>query len=173
MMVQSTNFDAKDENLNTMTAAATYQIHIIEDSEPDFVALRRAVSWALGQMEATADFVHHTSAEDAYQALLGGVKPDLTFIDINLRGETGLSFLARVRNEPRIVPFPKVILTTSMSPSDISTAFKDGAAGYLIKPVAHQELREVVQKSLDYWFRASQRPRPEEDVIEPPSPQNR
>lgn len=141
-----------------MSLRQPHQIHVIEDNEPDFVALRRAIVWALSQTDGEAEFFHHSSAEQAFDALLQGQRPDLTFIDINLTGESGLKFLKRVRHEPRIVPFPKIILTTSKRQSDVQEAFQQGAAGYLLKSIDSGELREAVRISLDYWFRASLRP---------------
>ena len=154
-----------------MVALSQYQIHVIEDSQADFLALRRALSWAAQSLEASLELTHHLTAQDAYNTLLEGIKPDLIFVDINLRGESGLGFLRRVKTDGRIVPIPKVILTTSTSEADVKESFREGAAGYLIKPLSYEDLRVAVQDCLEYWFVTSRRPSPHaESVGEGPPP---
>lgn len=141
-----------------MVALSQYQIHVIEDSQADYLALRRALSWAAESLDASLQLTHHLSSDDAYASLLEGSRPDLIFVDINLRGESGLAFLRRVKADRRIVPIPKVILTTSTCESDVKESFRDGAAGYLVKPLSYQDLRVAVHTCLEYWFVTSRRP---------------
>lgn len=137
-----------------------FQIYLIEDCDTDFVAFRRAVSWAMQQLGAQAEIRRYNSAAVAYAALQAGAQPDLLFVDLNLQGEGGLAFLRRVKEDPRIVPCPKIILTTSSNETDVRQSFGEGAAGYLVKPLVHSELREAVRVCLQYWLVASRRPKP-------------
>lgn len=141
-----------------MVRLQPHQIHIIEDSQADYLALSRALTQAANELETTLAFFHHRSSEQAFEALLAGDKPDLIFIDINLGGDSGLAFLRRVRSEVRITPCPKIILTTSTCEADVKDSFNEGAAGYLVKPLNYSELRESVKVCLQYWFMTSRRP---------------
>ncbi len=141
-----------------MVRRRSHQIHIIEDSQADYLALRRALTQAAIQLELSLVFTHHGSSEQAFEVLLSGQKADLIFVDISLGGNSGLAFLRRVRGEARIVPCPKIILTTSASKADVKDSFDEGAAGYLVKPLNYGDLREAVKVCLQYWFMASRRP---------------
>lgn len=141
-----------------MIPGSPYSIHVIEDSPADYLAFHRAVSWAIAQLGGSVEFTHYETTESAFAALLDGVRPDLLFIDINLRGESGLAFLRRLRGDSRISPFPKVILTTSTCEADVKESFSEGAAGYLVKPLDYDQLKDSVRTCLEYWFVISRRP---------------
>lgn len=136
-----------------------HELHIVEDREADYVALSRAIKLVMREKKLQCDLLRHETSEDAYDALLQGARPDLMFIDLRLTGESGLSFLARVKTDARIVPCPKVILTSSAQEDDVERCFREGAAGYLVKPMRHGELVASVRICLDYWFDASKRPK--------------
>lgn len=141
-----------------MAVSSQYHIHVIEDSQADYTALRRALSWAAQMLDIELELTHHLTARDAYDALIEGSKPDLIFVDINLNGESGLGFLRRVKTDGRIIPAPKVILTTSTCEADVKESYREGAAGYLVKPLSYEDLRVAVQTCLRYWFVTSRRP---------------
>lgn len=145
-----------------MIPGSLYSIHVIEDSPADYLAFHRAVSWAIAQLGGSVEFTHYETTDSAFGALLEGVRPDLLFIDINLRGESGLAFLRRVRGDARISPFPKIILTTSTCEADVKESFHEGAAGYLVKPLDFEQLKDSVRTCLEYWFVTSRRPSPRE-----------
>lgn len=141
-----------------MIPGSPYQIHVIEDSQADYLAFHRAANWAIARLGGVAEFTHYETTEAAFQALLKGARPDLLFIDINLSGENGLTFLRRVKAETRITPFPKIILTTSTCEADVKESFNEGAAGYMVKPLKHEKLKDSVRACLEYWFVTSRRP---------------
>jgi DNA-binding NarL/FixJ family response regulator len=141
-----------------MVALQPYKIHILENNRADYIALRRAVRAALAALAADGEFTHHVTANRAYEALLAGQAADLIFVDLNLGAESGLRFLARVREDVRIVPCPKIIFTTSTAESDVKDGFRLGAAGYLVKPLTYAALLEAVTTCLEYWFETSRRP---------------
>lgn len=155
----STRTSHKVEEVGLLVVALSqYRIHVIEDSQADYLALRRALAWAAESLEAQLHLSHYLTSQEAYDALVEGNRPDLIFVDINLRGESGLAFLRRVKSDGRIIPCPKVILTTSTCEADVKESFREGAAGYLVKPLSYQDLRVAVHTCLEYWFVASRRP---------------
>lgn len=70
-------------------------------------------------------------ARTAQQAreLIGSVRPDLVFLDVQMPGETGLELLESL--EP---PAPRVIFTTAHDEFAVK-AFELNALDYLLKPV--------------------------------------
>jgi CheY-like chemotaxis protein len=83
------------------------------------------------------------SAEDAVEALAGGLKPRLVLLDLNLPGATGWDFL----REAEFVKAgsPPVVITSAaaVSPRRLAEA---GVAGYLAKPFALEAFLATVQR---------------------------
>jgi DNA-binding NtrC family response regulator len=89
-------------------------------------------------------------ATDARQALVALHERafDLVLTDVRMPGATGLELLARVR---RSWPDVQVIVMTGYgSVEDAVAAMKAGAADYLIKPVARDELLVVLDRALEH-----------------------
>ncbi|MCB9662674.1 MAG: sigma-54-dependent Fis family transcriptional regulator [Alphaproteobacteria bacterium] len=90
-----------------------------------------------------------TLAEDADEALrLLRARPfDLVLTDVKMPGASGLDLLRRVRQSwPET---PVVVMTGQGSVEDAVAAMKAGAADYLVKPVARDELFVVLDKALE------------------------
>lgn len=82
------------------------------------------------------------AVNDAYNAILSA-KPDLVFLDIQLKEESGFDLLKRFRE----IPF-KVIFTTAHAQYAIQ-AFKFSAVDYLLKPIVTGDLIPAVDKIID------------------------
>ena len=83
------------------------------------------------------------SAEDAVDALAGGLRPRLVLLDLNLPGATGWDFL----REAELVKAgsPPVVITSAsaLSPRRLAQA---RVAGYLPKPFALEAFLATVQR---------------------------
>ena len=77
--------------------------------------------------------------------------PDLVLLDLNLPRVDGISVLETVRDEARSVPI--VMLTTSNAETDRRRAYEGGINSYLVKPMAFDELEELMADVLRYWGR--------------------
>jgi len=85
------------------------------------------------------------TAEDALEALAGGLRPDLLLLDINLPGDTGWSVL---RDEAYVTAGrPPVVVASAMSVSPARLR-ELGVAGYLPKPFALETLRSTIERLL-------------------------
>jgi DNA-binding NarL/FixJ family response regulator len=96
-------------------------------------------------LEGAPDVESIDEAGDGREALARIVeqKPDIALVDITMPGLNGLELLARVTKEsPRT---RVVILSMHSSPSYVSTALRAGAAGYLLKDAAAEELPLVLR----------------------------
>jgi two-component system, chemotaxis family, chemotaxis protein CheY len=90
-------------------------------------------------------------AEDGVQALnqlKGGMKPDLIITDINMPNMGGLEFIKTVRGLPGCRFLPILALTTESQQAKKDEAKKNGATGWLVKPVAGPELIKVIKQIL-------------------------
>lgn len=84
---------------------------------------------------------------------VGGKKPDLVLLDINLPRRNGHEVLGFIKNDPVLAFIPIVILTTSSSPLDISRAYQEHANSYLTKPTEAEEFNKMVMALIEFWRR--------------------
>ena len=84
-----------------------------------------------------------TSAEEAVEALEGGLRPALVLLDLNLPGDTGWDLLRRP--DLAIAGSPPVVITsaTTVSPRRLA---EFGVAGYLPKPFPLETLTATVER---------------------------
>lgn len=69
---------------------------------------------------------------------------DTILLDLNLPQLDGLRLLERIRQNPKLAGLRVVIITSSDDVEDIGKAQTFGVAGYIVKPVSFDQLREVL-----------------------------
>lgn len=89
------------------------------------------------------------SASDGVKALdllKTGLKPDLIITDINMPNMGGLELIRHVRALPGYRFVPILTLTTESDASKRDEGKRNGATGWLVKPVAGPDLIGVIKK---------------------------
>jgi two-component system response regulator AlgR len=81
------------------------------------------------------------TAAAAEQAL--SLEPDLVFLDIEMPGESGLAWAARVRQSP----LPPAIIFTTAHPQHALDAFASSPVDYLLKPIEPARLAAAVARA--------------------------
>lgn len=97
----------------------------IIETEPDMVLVAQAANG----VEAIAEFRRH--------------RPDITLMDLRLPGTNGTDILIAIRGE-----FPDariIMLSSSDSDGEIQRALRSGAAGYVLKSMAQDDLLAVIR----------------------------
>ncbi len=82
-------------------------------------------------------------------------RPNLILLDLNMPGMGGKEFLKEIKTNEQLCTIPVIILTTSNSEVDVQECYKFHAAGYIQKPGSVQKLKEIMSKSIKYWFEQS------------------
>jgi DNA-binding NtrC family response regulator len=112
----------------------------------DEAAARRGVVRALGQ--EGYDFVECRDGRECLETLeRPRQRPDLVLLDLRMPGMDGMTVLRHVVALP--APPPVVVVTADASLRSAIDAVKAGAADYLSKPYEIDELRLVVQRTLE------------------------
>jgi DNA-binding response OmpR family regulator len=86
-----------------------------------------------------------SDARSAAKALLGGERPALLLLDVNMPDVSGLELLEFVRSRPVLNDLPVLMLSANATDTDVDLALKHGANGYLIKPISFEELQAGIQ----------------------------
>jgi two-component system chemotaxis response regulator CheY len=90
----------------------------------------------------------YTDARAAAQSLLGGKRPDLLILDINMPEVSGLDLLEFVRRRPEWSRLPVLMLSTEAADVTVDRAMFLGADGYVTKPVTMEELQRALDAAL-------------------------
>lgn len=91
---------------------------------------------------------YYLGARPAATALLGGQRPDLLILDINMPEVSGLDMLEFVRRRSALKNLPVIMLSTEAADVTVDQALELGADAYISKPVTIDELEKALQTAL-------------------------
>lgn len=140
-----------------MVAKLDQPILIVEDSDQDFEAVERVMR----QLTGTNPLFRCTDGDDALDFLYRtGVyadpqkapRPALILLDLNLPGTGGREVLEQIKQDEEVKVIPVVVFTTSANPTDVEVCYKNGASGYILKPVDFNKFIEMMRVIIEYWF---------------------
>ncbi|MDR0842841.1 MAG: response regulator transcription factor [Acidobacteriota bacterium] len=91
-----------------------------------------------------------TTAEDGESGLRAAVResPDIVIIDLMLPGMDGLDVCRRLREDPRTIKTPVIMLTAKSSETDRIVGLEIGADDYVTKPFSPRELAARIKAVL-------------------------
>jgi len=93
------------------------------------------------------EVVAASNGEEAVQMALQEI-PDLILMDVRMPRMTGYEACARIKTEAAIQHIPVVFLSAKGQESEIKTGLEAGAAEYMLKPFAPDQLTERVRSLL-------------------------
>ncbi|MCP4456100.1 MAG: response regulator [Planctomycetes bacterium] len=122
---------------------------LIEDDTVDALAIKRAIDQT-GELD---ELIHVVNGEEglAYLRCQDNETPFLIMLDLNMPRMNGLEFLEAIKNDQMLCRIPVVVLTTSTESCDIDETFLRSVAGYMVKPIDHDKLVQIIQTVSDYW----------------------
>jgi len=88
-------------------------------------------------------------ARRAAKVLLGGQRPDILILDINMPTVTGIDMLEFVRRSPDWTSIPIIMLSSEVTDVQVDEAMNLGADGYVFKPVMIDELEKVINAAVE------------------------
>ena len=119
------------------------RIWVVDDDEE----MLRAIKLMLAVLDCEA--VTFFGARSVGQAMLGGERPDLMILDINMPDVTGLDLLEFLRRFPATKELPVVMLSTESSDVMKNRASELGADAYVSKPVTLDELERALKEAFE------------------------
>jgi CheY-like chemotaxis protein len=135
---------------------ANYTILLVEDDENDATLLRMAfeknsianpVQWVKDGLEA----VSYLNGDGIYADRAKYPFPEVLLLDLKMPRMTGLELLKWISEHPEFKVIPTIIMTSSRQELDIESAYKLGANTYMTKPIAFDQLAQMVKLTHEYW----------------------
>lgn len=115
-------------------------ILVVDDSAVMLMSVKQTLEMAGFKTETARD------GQEAFDRIKQGLKPDLVITDINMPNMDGISFIKHARGMLRFTPI--LALTTESQATKRDEAKKNGATGWLVKPVAGPDLLAVIRQVL-------------------------
>jgi two-component system chemotaxis response regulator CheY len=113
---------------------------LVDDSRVMLMSLRQTLELGGYQVETAADGV------EALARIRSGLKPNLVITDIHMPNMDGLELIRQARPILRFTPI--LVLTTESQAVKRDEARRLGATGWLVKPLAGQDLLQVLRQIL-------------------------
>jgi len=120
---------------------------LIEDDEIERMKFKRIFS-KLGYQHS---IIEALNGEEAIEIIDSGKIPDIILLDLNMPKMNGLDFLRHFKKEEQLRYIPIVVLTTSNNHLEIKNCYKEGASGYIIKPLAYEDYVVRITGLVNYW----------------------
>ena len=134
----------------------TATILIVEDESHDVEFLTRAFqrSGLTNPIQSVAngeEAIAYLSGKGRYADRIAHPFPRVVITDLKMPQMGGLELLRWMQSNPRSRIVPTIVVTSSTSQSDVNAAFENGASGYMVKPVAFEDLQDMVKTIVSYW----------------------
>ena len=133
---------------------ATPEILLVEDNPGDVLLTREAFNQTkipchLSVVGNGAEAIRFLCRQGDYGT---APRPDLILLDLHLPRKAGHELLAEIKSDAHLKAIPVVVLTTSVSESDIAKAYSLHANSYIAKPTDLDGLCAVVEAIARFWL---------------------
>lgn len=146
-----------------MIKVAHYTILLVEDDPNDVLLTQRAFRRAnlVNPLQVVQDgeaAVLYLGGQGFYANRDRYPLPIIMLLDLKLPRLSGLEVLEWLQQQPELKRLPVVMLTSSRENADLNRAYDLGANSYLFKPVAFDDLLEMVKALNQYWLILNEKP---------------
>jgi two-component system chemotaxis response regulator CheY len=115
-------------------------VFLVDDSATMLMSLKGTLEMSGFKVDTAGD------GQAAIDRLKTGLKPDLIITDINMPRMDGIQLIREARKLLRFTPI--LALTTESQQGKRDEAKKNGATGWLVKPVGGADLVKVIKQVL-------------------------
>ncbi|MDD5327740.1 MAG: response regulator [Phycisphaerae bacterium] len=122
---------------------------LVEDDSIDAMSVKRAFQ----HLHIKNKLVLVGNGEEALEYLQNkdNAKPQIILLDLNMPKMNGIEFMKIAKADDDLKRIPVIILTTSKADQDRVETFNLGVAGYIMKPMNHEEFIGMMDKIHQYW----------------------
>jgi CheY-like chemotaxis protein len=139
-------------------------ILLVEDEPAHAEILKRNLETArvantLKQVSDGESALDYLYRKNSFSTPESSPRPNLILLDLRLPKVDGLQVLKTIKSDPALKNIPIVILSTSASENDVSTAYGNGANSYLVKPIDFKQFGALLETLVEYWLVWNHRPK--------------
>ena len=133
-------------------------ILICDDDEDDRMLTQQAledahISNSIRFVEDGEELLDYLYQRGAYAGELGlAPRPGLILLDLNMPKLDGREALKIIKEDPKLLDIPVVVLTTSHLDEDIARSYQFGVNSFITKPVSFTGLVEAMNVLGRYWL---------------------
>ncbi|MFV0541160.1 MAG: response regulator [Aestuariibaculum sp.] len=121
---------------------------LIEDDEIESIKFDRALS----RLNRPYKTIQAKNGEEALKTLNETPSlPHLIIMDLNMPKMNGLEFLSALKQNSKLLHIPIIVLTTSENTDDVTEAYRQGVAGYIVKPLKYDDYLNKIKTLIEYW----------------------
>jgi CheY-like chemotaxis protein len=147
--------------MNSLDAQST--ILLVEDNPRDILLIQRAFQKAgmTNPLQVVNDgdaAVLYLSGAEPYSERRLYPLPVLILLDLKLPRRSGAEVLMWLRQQPILKRMPVVVLTASREYTDVNHLYDLGANAYMVKPVAFNNLVEIMSIVNRHWLVLNEKP---------------
>ena len=107
---------------------------------------------AISKLDMHHELIEAKNGEEALEILKDDSSlPDIILLDLNMPRINGLEFLKILKGDEILRFLPTIILTTSSNRKDMLECYKEGVAGYILKPLKYDDYVQKISSTLNYW----------------------
>jgi two-component system, chemotaxis family, chemotaxis protein CheY len=117
-------------------------VMLVDDSATMLMSLKAILVKAGYAVETAAD------GKVALGKLTAGLRPEMIISDLNMPNMDGITFIREARKTAGMRFIPMLMLTTESERTKRDEAKSAGATGWLVKPVAPEQLLGVIKQVL-------------------------
>ncbi len=132
-------------------------ILIIEDSEADFLAIRRALRRAgasppLRRFETGPLALAYLFREGEHADPADSPRPGAILLDLDLPGMNGKEVLFRIKGDPELRRIPVIVMTGNPAGAEVDRCYGLGANSFIRKPSDPETLYAAIRGFTEFWF---------------------
>jgi len=149
LLVEVETVDSSEEKNRNIVQQGIKPVLLVEDDTVDAMAVKKAFKY----LRIKNNLVTVTNGEEALEHLRNkdNPRPQVILLDLNMPKMGGVEFMKIAKADDQLKGIPVVILTTSKAEQDRVETFNLGAAGYIMKPMNHDDFIDMMGKIHQYW----------------------
>jgi CheY-like chemotaxis protein len=139
---------------------------IAEDSEDDITLLTNALNDIACEhmvriVHDGRELLDYLKGEGPYSDRQAYPFPGVLLLDLKMPRLSGFEVLRWLGKHPECCVMPTVVFSASAFEDDIKLAYELGASAYFVKPMAFQNLKEILRAMFEFWGKCVKPPLPQ------------
>ncbi|MEM8877050.1 MAG: response regulator [Pseudomonadota bacterium] len=137
------------------------RILLVEDDADDVFLLTHALSRRLerAKVQVTRNGREALDYLSAFASIDEPGCPSLVILDLNMPFLDGHGLLMAIRRDEELRGLPVIVMTGVENHDSVRRAYHDGASAVVRKPRTMDEMGEIIDSIIDFWFNTAQPPR--------------